>query len=124
MHCRAEMETCECEMRALQVGGQLRQAASSLESAKADNLALVERLRYVQGYRAQTRGKGRSLGSRLCCLFHVFMCSHVWLSLPLTSLLLASLCCGCRVAKYPAGEESVLLQRWVLGCGEQVHKGV
>ena len=45
-------------MRALQVGGQLRQAASSLESAKADNLALVERLRYVQGYRAQTRGKG------------------------------------------------------------------
>ncbi|CAL5227002.1 g9892 [Coccomyxa viridis] len=39
------------------VGTQLRQAVSSLESAKADNLALVERLRYVQGYRAQTRGR-------------------------------------------------------------------
>lgn len=46
-----------------QVGTQLRQAVSSLESAKADNLALVERLRYVQGYRAQTRGKGSSQ----CC---------------------------------------------------------
>ncbi len=48
----------------MQVGTQLRQAVSSLESAKADNLALVERLRYVQGYRAQTRGRGKSLLSQ------------------------------------------------------------
>lgn len=48
------------------MGTQLRQAVSSLESAKADNLALVERLRYVQGYRAQTRGRGKSLLSQSC----------------------------------------------------------
>ena len=49
-----------------QVGSQLRQAVSSLESAKADNLALVERLRYVQGYRSQTRGKGKIMSSHSC----------------------------------------------------------
>ena len=59
-------------MRALQVGGQLRQAVSSLESAKADNLALVERLRYVQGYRAQTRGKG-NFWLQIMLFLNVFM---------------------------------------------------
>ena len=48
------------------MGTQLRQAVSSLESAKADNLALVERLRYVQGYKAQTRGRGKSLLRQSC----------------------------------------------------------
>lgn len=48
-----------CGAGDLQVGAQLRQAVSALESAKSDNLALVERLRYVQGFKAQARGKGR-----------------------------------------------------------------
>ena len=49
----------------LQVGTELRQAMASLEKAKADNLALVERLRYVQGYRAQARSKGTQLAGSL-----------------------------------------------------------
>ena len=43
-----------------QVAGRLRAAEGALESAKSDNVALVERLRYVQGYQAQSRSrKGR-----------------------------------------------------------------
>lgn len=98
---------CKREMHALQVGGQLRQAVSSLESAKADNLALVERLRYVQGYRAQTRGKG--IPWLQIMLFFMSLCSHL-ACLCLTLLL----CCGCWVSTYPAGEDCVLLQRWAL----------
>jgi hypothetical protein len=39
-----------------QVAARLRQAEGALEAAKADNVALLERLKFVQGY--QTRSKG------------------------------------------------------------------
>ena len=109
---------CKREMHALQVGGQLRQAVSSLESAKADNLALVERLRYVQGYRAQTRGKGNPWLQILLS----FLCSYVP-TLPA----FASLCFYAVVVGWP----HILPVRRVFccrggswRCGEQVHKGV
>ena len=47
------------------MGTQLKQAVGSLEKAKADNLALVERLRYVQGYKALARSKGALLAVSL-----------------------------------------------------------
>ena len=42
-----------------QVSAGAKQILSQLEAAKADNVALVERLRYVQGYQSQSRRKGR-----------------------------------------------------------------
>lgn len=59
------------------MGSQLRQAVSSLDSARADNLALVERLRYVQGYRAQTRGKGKIMYSQFMQLGSWQMPLHI-----------------------------------------------
>ena len=41
-----------------QVSSEAKQVLSQLEAAKADNVALVERLRYVQGYQSQSRRKG------------------------------------------------------------------
>lgn len=39
-----------------QVATEAKQACARLEAAKADNVALVERLRYVQGYQSRRKG--------------------------------------------------------------------
>ena len=45
----------------LQLQMDLRGARRDLDTAKADNIALVERLKYVQGYKSQRQGQGECL---------------------------------------------------------------
>lgn len=47
----------------LQANEEAKQARMQLEAAKSDNVALVERLKYVQGYQAHGRRKGNCLAS-------------------------------------------------------------
>lgn len=50
-----ERETGEMAALFIQASRELKGAKRDLEGARADNLALIERLRFVQGYQASSR---------------------------------------------------------------------